>query len=130
MLQFTERRVKIEVMDDHGDKEITDTWMLALTWFSLVVHRHFDTEPYCIDELALLKSVKGRQAFIDDDLLKKPIDNFLGRLMVKHDDPVFYDVIKQLVFTWHNQSHNYLSIKGEVGVVSARAVNVVHVYRH
>lgn len=130
MLQFTERRVKIEVMDDHGDKEITDTWMLALTWFSLVVHRHFNTEPYCIDELALLRSVKGRQAFIDDDVLKKPIDNFIGRLMVKHDDPVFYDLIKQLVFTWHNQSHNYLSVKGEVGVVSARAVDIVHVYRH
>lgn len=130
MLQFTERRVRIEVMDDHGEKVITDTWMLALSWFSLVVHRHFDAEPYCIDELAVLKPVKGRQAFIDDDLLKKPIDNFLGRIMPTRDDPVFYDLIKQLVFTWHNQCHNYLSIKGEVGVVSARSVNIVKVYRH
>lgn len=130
MLQFTERRVKLEVVDDHGEKVITDTWMMALTWFSLVVHRRFNDEPYCVDEVALLKSVKGRQAFIDDDLLKKPIDNFLGRLMPKFDNPVFYDYIKQLVFTWHNQCHNYLSVKGEVGVVSARAVDIVHVYRH
>lgn len=130
MLQFTERRFKVEVVDDHGEKVETDSWMMALTWFSLVVHRHFNEEPYCIDEIALLKSVKGRQAFIDDSTLKKPIDNFLARVMLKHDDPVFYDFIKQLIFTWHNQCHNYLSIKGETGVVSARAVDIVHVYRH
>ncbi|AEV89511.1 RNA polymerase beta' subunit [Pseudomonas phage OBP] len=130
MLQFTERRVKIEVMDDQEQTVVTDTWMMALTWFSLVVHRHFNKEPYHIDEVAILKSEKGRQAFVDDNLLKKPIDNFLGRLMPQYDDPVFYDFVKQLVFTWHNQVHNYMCIKSEDAVVSARAVDIVHVYRH
>lgn len=130
MLQFTDRRVKIEVVDDLGEKQITDTWMLSLTWFSLVVHRHYNDEPYHINELALLKAKEGRQAFVDDDTLKKPIDNFLERLMPKYDDPVFYDFIKQLIFTWHNQCHNYLAIKGEDGVVSARSVDIVHIYRH
>lgn len=130
MLQFTERRVRIEVMDDVGDTVVTDTWMLQISWFSLVVHRHFNDEPYHINELAILKSEKGRQAFVDDGLLKKPIDNFLERLMPKYDDPVFYDLIKQLVFVWHNQLHNYLALKSETGVVSARAMDIVHVYRH
>lgn len=130
MLQFTERRFKIEVVDDKGDKVVTDTMMLALTWFSLVVHRHYDNEPYHIDEVAILKSVDGRQAFIDDALLRRPIDAFLARLMLKYDDPVFYDRIKQLVFTWHNQSHNYLCLKSETGVVSARSMDVLHVYQH
>lgn len=130
MLQFTERRVRIEVMDDQGDTRITDTWMLAQSWFSLIVHRHFNDEPYYVDELALLVAPEGRQAFIDDDVLKEPIDNFLARLMPKYDDPVFYDFIKQLVFTWHNQCHNYLCVKSETGVVSARAMDIVHVYRH
>lgn len=129
-LQFTERRVRIEVQDDVGDTAITDTWMLAQTWFSLIVHRHFNDEPYHIDELSLLVAKEGCQAFIDDDVLKTPIDNFLARLMPKYDDPVFYDFIKQLVFTWHNQCHNYLCIKSETGVVSARAVDIVKVYRH
>lgn len=130
MLQFTERRVKTEVVDDKGDTVITDTWMLALSWFSLVVHRYYNEEPYYIDELALLNAKEGCQAFIDDDTLKVPIDNFLERLMPKYDDPVFYDFIKQLIFTWHNQVHNYLCIKSETGVVSARAMDVVHCYRH
>lgn len=130
MLQFTERRYKVEVLDDKGDKEITDSWMLALTWFSLILHRHFNDLPYHINELAVLKSKEGRQAFIDDGVLQKPLDNFLERLMPLYDDPKFYDFVKQLVFTWLNQSHNYLAIKGETGVVSARAVDIVHVYRN
>lgn len=130
MLQFTERRFKVEVMDDFDEKVITDSWMMALTWFGLIVHRHFDEEPYYIDEVIVLKQIKGRQAFIDDGLLKEPIDNFLGRVMLKYDDPVFYDFIKQLVFTWHNQCHNYLSIKGETGVVAARSLDLVHIYRN
>lgn len=130
MLQFTERRVKVNVIDDQGESQVTDTWMLAISWFGLVIHRHYNDEPYHVDELALLKSKNGRQAFIDDDTLKKPIDNFLGRLMPKYNDPVFYDFIKQLSFTWHNQCHNYLAIKGEEGVVSARSVDIVHIYRH
>lgn len=130
MLQFTERRVKIEVIDDKDDKVITDTWSLALSWFSLIVHRHYNDEPYDIDEVVVLKNKDGRQAFIDDGLLKTPIDNFLARLMPKYDDPVFYDWIKQLVFTWHNQCHNYLALKSETAVVSARSIDILHVYQH
>jgi len=130
MLQFTERRVKIEVIDDVDEKIITDTWMLAISWFGLIIHRNFNDEPYHVAELAILKQKEGRMSFIDDDTLKKPIDSFLERLMPKYDDPVFYDLIKQLIFTWHNQCHNYLAIKGETGVVSARSVDIVHVYRN
>lgn len=130
MLQFTERRFKVKVIDDKDDAIETDSWMMALTWFSLIVHRHYNNEEYHIDEVATLKSEKGRQAFVDDGLLKKPIDNFLARLMPKYDDPVFYDRIKQLVFTWHNQCHNFLCLKSEAGVVSARSMDVLHVYQH
>lgn len=130
MLQFTERRFRVEVIDDKDEKVITDSWMLAFTWFSCIVHRHFNDEPYHIDEVVVLKAQKNRQAFVDDNGLKTPIDNFLERLMPKYDEPEFYDFIKQLVFTWHNQTHNYLCIKSETGPVSARSVDILHVYQH
>lgn len=136
MLQFTERRFKVEVKDDKGDTVVTDSWMMALSWFGLLIHRFktnnfdFNKEPYHIDELCLLDQKEGRQSFIDDDTFREPMDNFLRRLMPKYDDPVFYDLIKQLIFTAHNQTHNYLCLKSETGVVSARAMDIVHVYRH
>lgn len=130
MLNETERRVRCQVTDDQGEQVVTDTWSMALSWFSLIVHRHFDTEPYHCDEVVVLKAADGRQAFIDDDLLKVPIDNFLERLMPKYDDPKFYNWIKELVFTWHNQCHNYMALKSESAVVSARSIDVLHVYQH
>ena len=130
MLDETERRVRCQVTDDEGQQVVTDTWSLALSWFSLLVHRHFNEEPYLVDEVVVLKGKDGRQAFIDDDLLKNPIDNFLERLMPKYDDPRFYNQIKELVFTWHNQCHNYLALKSENAVVSARSIDVLHVYQH
>lgn len=130
MLNETEKRVRVEVEDDTGAKEVTDTWVLQLGWFGLIVHRHFNEEPYHLNELPILRSKDGRQAFIDDGILKKPIDNFLERIMLKHDTPEFYDFIKQLVYVWHNQLHNYMAIKSETAVVSARAMDVVHIYRH
>ncbi|QMV29140.1 hypothetical protein AP1_0437 [Aeromonas phage AP1] len=121
MLLETQRRFRMEVVDDKDDVVVTDSWMMAMTWFSLGVHRHFKDEPYHIDECCLLVSNGGRQAFVDDDTLQKPIDNFLGRVMPKYDDPVIYDLIKQLVFVWHNQIHNYLCLKTEDAAVSARS---------
>ncbi|QDJ97060.1 putative DNA-directed RNA polymerase subunit beta/beta' [Aeromonas phage D3] len=130
MLLETQRRFRMEVVDDKDDVVITDSWMMAMTWFSLGVHRHFKDEPYHIDECCLLVSNGGRQAFVDDDTLQKPIDNFLGRVMPKYDDPVIYDLIKQLVFVWHNQIHNYLCLKTEDAAVSARSTEILDIRNH
>lgn len=130
MLDFTERRYRIEVIDDLGESVVTDTWMLAPTWFNLIVHRYFNDEPYRKDEVIVLKAQAGHQAFVDDNVLKKTTDNFLEYVLVKYDDPVVYDLVKQLVYTGHNQMHNYLCIKSETGVVSARSVNIAKIYRH
>lgn len=130
VLNDTERRYKCEVTDDQGQKVMTDSWLLALTWFSLGVHRAFNKEPYHIDEVVVLKSEEGRQAFIDDDKLKGPIDRFLARFMPTVEDPVTYDLIKQLIFVWHNQIHNYMCVKSETGVVSATSFDINHCYKN
>ena len=130
MLNMTERRYKVEVIDDQGEKVITDSWLLAINWYTLIPHRYFHQEPYHIDEVIVLKSKEGRQSFIDDDKLKHPVDNFLARIMPKNDDPAFYDMIKQLIFVYHNACHNYLCVKSEHGVVSARSMDVLHVIRN
>lgn len=130
MLNETHRRFKMEVIDDKGEKVITDSWMMAISWFSLGVHRHFNTEPYLLDELALLVADKGRQAFVDDGTLRKPIDNFLARVMPRYDDPAVVDMIRQLIYVWHNQIHCYLCIKTEDAVVSARSTEILDIRQH
>lgn len=130
VLDMTERRYRIQVVDDAGEKVITDTWLLAMNWFSLVVHRHFDAEPYCIDEVLVLKPKEGQQAFVDDSKLKRPIDNFVTRLVLKYDTPEFYDLVKQLVYVWHNQLHNFMCLKSETAVVSARSMDILHAYKN
>lgn len=130
MLLETKRRFKMEVIDDKGDKVITDSWMMALTWFSLGIHRHFDNEPYHIDEVTLLVAEAGRQAFVDDGTLRKPMDKFLGRVMPRYSDPVIFDKIRQLIYVWQNQVHNYLCIKTEDAVVSARSTEILEVRKH
>ena len=130
MLAQTHRRVKVEVTDDEGKTVVTDTRLLAISWFSLGIHRSFNNEPYLNDELLLLIPEKGRQAFVDGGVLKAPVDNFLGRVMPKYDDPALYDKIKQLIFVWHNQVHNYLCIITEPAVVSARSMDILDIRLH
>lgn len=130
MLEQTHRRYRMEVTDDKGQVVITDSRLMAVSWFGLGIHRNFNNEPYQVDELMLLIPKPGRQAFADGHELKTPVDNFLGRLMPKYDDPVFYDRIKQLIFVWHNQLHNYLCIITEPAVVSARSTDILDIRRH
>lgn len=130
VLEMAERRSRIEVIDDQGEKVITDTWMMAFTWFSLGVHRYFNSEPYHVDEVVVLRDHHGHKDFIDDKKLKTVIDNFLARIMPTRDDPEFYDLIKQLVFVWHNQSHNFMAIFSESGAVSASSIDVCQIYKH
>lgn len=130
VLDLTECRYKIKVVDDFEESVVTDTWLLSLTWFSLVVHRQFDEEPYHVDEVVVFKVQEGHQTFLDDKKLKTPIDNFLKRIGPKYDSPEFYDLIKQLVHVWNNQRHNYMCVKSEDAVVSARSMDVLHAYRN
>lgn len=130
VLDDTTRRYRCEVEDDNGDKVITDSWLLALTWFSLGIHRYFDNYPYLINEVVVLKPEENRQAFIDDGLLTKPIDNFLQRIMIDMNDPDGYDLIKQLIFVWHNQIHNYMCVKSETGVVAGSTYDINHAYKN
>lgn len=131
MLEYTERRVWVEVEDDEGNKVVTDTWALSVNWFGLILHRYFNHYPYLIDEVLVLKAkTGGRNSFINDDVLQKVMNNLLGRILPDINDPEVYDFIKQLIFAWQTQLHNFLCIKAEVGVVSARAMDVLEVYNH
>lgn len=130
MIRFTEKRRWIEVEDDLGEKVKTDTMILGPNWFGLMVHRHFPEELYLAEEVLELSGERGSPTFANDVLFNKPANEFLPRIMLKHDDPFFYDLIKQLLFVYQNLLHNYLSVVGEHGVVSARSIDVKIIHFH
>lgn len=130
VLDMTQRRHWIRITDDKMNEVVTDTWCLGITWFSLGVHRHFDEEPYYVDEVVVLNNKDGRQDFIDNKKLQDVINKFLERIMLLRDDPVFYDMIKQLAFVWLNQAHNYFALISEDGAVSASSVEISVIINH
>lgn len=130
MLDFCEGRREVIVVDDEGETAITDTLLLSFTWFGFILHRHFNEEPYRVSEIIDFSGKKGYSTFIDDRLLTKPLEEFMPVVMVTRDDPDVYDLVKQLNYVHQNLIHNYLSILGEVAVVSIRAIDVALVYDH
>lgn len=131
MIHFChQERLEVTVVDDFQEEIVTDTLLLGMTWFGLIMHRGFNDEPYRIDEVIDLSGRDGYPTFINDKLLCRPLTTFIGQVFLKYNTPEFYDLIKQYSFVHQNMLHNYLSIVGEPGVVSARSVDVNFVYRH
>lgn len=130
MLVYCETRREVKVVDDLGDEVVTDTMLLGMNWFGFIIHRHFPDEPYTVNEVIDLQGRDGYPRYIDDKLLKRPIDEFLPVVMPKYDSPEFYDLIRQYNFVHQNLLHNYLSIIGQKAVVSARALDVKNIYYH
>lgn len=130
MLNFCETRRRIKVIDDEEQEIITDTRLLSVNWFGLGLHRHCKEEPYRINEVITLNGDHGYPRSFNDKLANKPIDEFLPVVLSKSDDPVFYDLVKQHIFVYQNLLHNFLSILGERGVVSARSSDVAEIFYH
>lgn len=130
MLNFTERRRWITVVDDNNEEVVTDTLLLAQNWFGLILHRHFPEEPYTINEVIDLSGRDGYPTFANDKLLNKPINVFLKVIMIKYDDPFFYDLTKQLIFVFQNLLHNFLCIFAKYYAVSARSIDVKRIFEH
>lgn len=130
MINFCETRREITVIDDLKEEVVTDTMILGANWFGLIMHRHFPEEPYLAEEVLELSGQNGYPTFLNDVHANKPCNLFMRRIMLKYEDPHFYDLIKQLLFVFQNLLHNYLSVLGEHGVVSARSVDVNRIYRH
>lgn len=130
MFDFCEGRREIIVVDDNKEEALTDTLLLSFTWFGLMLHRHYNHEPYLVSEIIDLSGKGGYPTFIDDKLLTKPLIEFIPVVLMKTDNPDDYDFVKQINYVHQNLIHNYLSILGEVSVVSIRAVDVALVYDH
>lgn len=130
MIEFSERRRWINVIDDDGVEVKTDTLLLSMNWFGLILNRYFPKAKCSADQVITLDGRDGYSKFIDDKLLNKPANMFMRREMVNNGNPSFYDEIKQGLFVYQNLLHNYLSIIGERGVVSARSIDVAEIYDH
>lgn len=130
MIHFCERRRHIKVIDDDNEEIQTDTLLLSLNWFGLIIHRNFPKEPYSIKEVINLSGEDGYPTFANDKLLNKPINVFIKKILLKYDNPETYDLVKQLIFVFQNLLHNFLCIIGKYHVVSARAVDVKRIYKH
>lgn len=123
VLKWRGMRLKAEVTDDLGEKRITDTYALMLTWQGLIVHRHYNDVPYSV------KEVIPSNIIYDSDSLSN-INYVLGIVMPNLHDPVELDFIKRLVAAWQNKLNNLITVMSEEYAVSATAEDVMEVYDH
>lgn len=128
VLRWRGFRMAAEVTDDHGEKAVTDTFALMLTWQGLIVHRRYNHLPYSVKEL--IPSNKAGEApdiVYNDKTLAIPLDHFLQEVMPGIDDPVENDYIKVLVYNWQTKLNNLIVVISETSIISAEAESVAEV---
>lgn len=117
-------RKRVEVEDDFGEKAISDTYALMLTWPGLIVHRHFNEVEYSVKQLIPSTDPSGKEIVYDDNTLSIPINYTLGKVMPGIDDPYVTDKIKLMVHIWQNMLNNVITVLSEEYIISARAEDV------
>jgi len=126
VLRWRGFRAAAEVVDDFGEKALTDTYALMLTWQGLIVHRRYNDVPYSIKELVpSAYDGTGRDIVYNDKTLATPVDYILGEVMPHIDDPVENDYIKVMVYNWQTKLNNMIVVMTERSIVSAQAESVV-----
>lgn len=117
--------VKVEVVDDEGERLVSNTYDLIMTWYGLELHRRYEhlNIPYSIKEVIHCK-------VYNDATLQKPLQIMLDKLIHHVHDPVEADLIKQLIYVWHFKINNILVYLGSPGVISATAEDVMEVFKH
>lgn len=125
ILRWRGFRMAVEVEDDFGEKHLSDTYSMMLTWQGLIVHRAYNDEPYSIKELVPSnKDGINKDVVYDDRTLATPINNVLERIMPGIHDPVVTDQIKRLIHIWQNKLNNMIVVMSETSVISATAESV------
>lgn len=125
VLRWRGHRILVEVVDDYGEKVLSDTYALMLTWQGLVVHREFPEAKYSIKQLIPSNKANGiREIVYDDDTFAIPVNYSLREIMPHIHDPVTNDYIKRLVYIWQTKLNNLLVVMSERSLVSATAESV------
>lgn len=117
-------RRKAEVTDDFGEKTLSDTYALMLTWVGLIVHRHYDHIKYSVKQLVPSTVDRKDDIVYNDDALAKPVNYTLKQVMPGIIDPAESDKIKRLVHIWQNKLNNLITVLSEEYIISARAEDV------
>lgn len=125
MLRWRGSRLLVEVTDDHGATQLSDTFMLMLTWVGLIIHRNYNDVPYSVKELIPSNKVEGaREIVYDNDTNATPIEAFLRVIGPSIHDPVEIDRIKMLIHIWQNKLNNLIVVMSEQSAISATAESV------
>lgn len=125
ILRWRGFRMPVEVVDDHGQKAISDTYAMMLTWQGLIVHRSYNDVPYSIKELVPSNKDGVRKDVVyNDQTLATPVNWALETVMPDIDDPVENDQIKRLIHMWQNKLNNMIVVMSETSVISATAESV------
>lgn len=125
MLRWRGTRRAVDVVDDEGNIGLSDTYALMLTWQGLIIHRKYPEVPYHIKELVPSKrDPEHKHVVYNDKTLKIPLDQILGVVGPRIDDPEEFDGIKRLIHAWQAKLNNMIVVMSERSVLSARAEDV------
>jgi len=126
VLRWRGFRFAAEVEDDYGERALTDTYALMLTWQGLIVHRRYNNVPYSIKELVPSnQDGTGKEIVYNDKTLAIPVNYILQEVMPHIDDPVENDFIKVMVYNWQTKLNNLIVVMTERSIISAQAESVL-----
>lgn len=125
ILRWRGYRFPVEVEDDHGNKVLSDTFALMLTWQGLIAHRAYNHIPYSVEELIPSNKVNGVKSIsYNDDVMAIPLNWLLETVMPDTDDPVEIDQLKRYIHIWQNKLNNLSVVMSERYAISATAESV------
>jgi hypothetical protein len=113
-------RLAVEVTDDFGEKMMTDTYSLLLTWQGMMLHRIYDKLPYSIKEII----PAGKEIVYNDKTLAIPMNYTLGEVGPDIHDPAEWDRNKRVVHMWQTKLNNLIVVMSETSIISAVAESV------
>jgi hypothetical protein len=118
-------RFACEVTDDAGEKILSDTFAMLLTWQGLIIHRLYNHVPYSVKECIPSNKGPGNSEVVyNDKTLAIPINYTLQEVMPNINDPVENDFIKRWCYIWQTKLNNLLVVMSETSVISATAESV------
>ena len=122
VLRWRGHRFAAEVTDDFGEKAMSDTYALLLTWQGLLIQRAYNDLPYSIKSL-VPSNIDGSVVY-NDKTLAIPPNYTMGEIGPRIDDPIENDFIKRLVYAWQTKLNNMIVVMSEPYIISATAESV------
>lgn len=120
VLRWRGFRMAVEVTDDHGEKVISDSYAMLLTWQGMMIHRAYNKVPYSVKEVI----PTGKSVVYNNKTLAIPMNWIMGEIGPNIHDPVEWDAIKMTIHMWQTKLNNLIVVMSETSVISAMAESV------